>query len=242
MKLRMLGVWLSLLSSVSAYAIGINSMLEYTDAKGNAEFIITNSEDYRQYVNVLITELVVENGEIRKVPYTRNNVHQWAMSSHPARSILEPSFKKNFLLMYQPKVGEAIVNRDKVFQVSFVPAPYFAENEKEGSAVKMAFGFAPIVIVPAKEPLPLEYEAIYRGDKVTVFNKGNSSFTLFLDGCPKGTAERARDACCTNAIVLAGRKLEIPLSAPMVNQSALQAKFASYGNKFKAEATLRKQS
>lgn len=241
MKLQMLGAWLLLLTTVPAHAIGISSMLQYSDPTGKAEFTITNSEDSRQYINVLISELIVENGEIRKVPYTRENVDKWVMSAHPARVIIEPGFKKNFLLMYEPIVGEGVSNRDRVFQVSFVPTPYFAENEKKGSAVKMAFGFAPLLIVPAKDPQPLAYDMTYRGDKVTVVNNGNTAITLFLDGCPKNTAEKERSKCSTDAVVLSGRKLVIDLPEGMTKQSTLQAKLATYGNKFKAEVKLNKQ-
>lgn len=233
---------LSWLASLSAHAIGISSMLEYTNPKGEASFVITNSEDYRQYVNVVISEVLIENGKLKKVPYTRNNISMWAMTAYPARAILEPSFKKTFSLVYQPAVGEAMVNRDKVFQVSFVPSPYFTDEEKKNNTVKMAFGFAPIVIVPAKEIAPLAYEMRYQGDKVVVTNKGNSFFTLFLDGCPEGTPAKERSACVTDATVLAGRELTISLPKGMVGRPTLHAKLASFGNKFKAEATLRKQS
>lgn len=242
MKKWILGVWLPLFVSVPAHAIAINTMLEISNSKGEAEFVITNSETYRQYINVLISELIVESGQIKKVPYTRDNVHRWSMASYPARTILEPGFKKTFSLVHQPVAGVPLVNRDKVYQVSFVPTPYFSEGEKKTNAVKMAFGFAPLVIVPAKEPQPLSYDLSYRGNKVTVANKGNSFFTLYLDGCPKGTADKMRKMCSMDATVLAGRVLELPLSASMVGQSTLKARMASQGNKFKAEATLRKQS
>ncbi|MFQ2154778.1 hypothetical protein [Aeromonas sanarellii] len=243
MKLRMLSAWLTLLVTVPAHAIAINSMLEYSDPKGRAEFTITNTEDQRQYITVLITELIVENGELRKVPYTRDNVDKWVMSAHPARAIVEPGFKKSFLLMYQPIVGEP-VNKDRVFQVSFAPTPYFDKEDEisQNSSVKMAFGFAPLVIVPAKEAQPLAYDMTYRGDSVTVVNRGNTAFTLYLDGCPQNTADKERSKCSTDAVVLAGRKLNLTLPAVMVSQSTLKAKMATYGNKFKAEATLRKQS
>lgn len=240
MKLKMLGIWLPLLATVPAHAIGISSMLEYADPKGKAEFTITNSEDYRQYISVLLSELVVENGEIRKVPYSRDNVHQWAMSALPARAIVEPGFKKNFQLMYKPIAEEPALNRDRVFQVSFVPTPYFAKDEQKGNAVKMAFGFAPLVIVPAKEPQPLAYDLTYRGDKVTVVNNGNTAFTLVLDGCPQNITDKDRSACSADAVVLAGRKLYVALPAAMAKQLTLKAKMVIYGNKFKAEATLRK--
>jgi hypothetical protein len=244
MKLIMFFACMSLLASVPANAIGINSMLQYTDSSGRAEFTITNSEDSRQYINVHITELLVENGEIRKIPYTRDNVDTWVMSAHPARAIVEPGFKKSFLLMHQPIVGEPDFNKDRVFQVSFVPSPYFDEDEvvQKNSAVKMAFGFAPLVIVPAKAPQPLDYKMAYVGDKVTVVNDGNTAFTLFLDGCPENTAEKERGKCSADAVVLAGRKLNVALPTAMLGKSTFKAKVATYGNKFSAETTLRKQS
>lgn len=239
MKFAILGGWLSLCSAMSAQAIGINSMLGYADAQGEAEFVITNSEDYRQYINVAISELSVERGQIHKTPYTRDNLSEWALEAHPARTILEPGFKKVFSLNYRPRSGEVRLDRDRVFQVSFVPTPYFAEGEKR-HAVKMAFGFAPLLIVPAKEVQPLAYDIRYRGDKVTVTNKGSTFFTLYLDGCPKGSIERKR--CSVDATVLAGRVLDVALPTAMQSMPTLRAKLASYGNKYKVETTLNKQS
>lgn len=242
MKLRMFFVWYALVTTGAAHAIGINSMLQYADPKGQAEFTITNSDASRQYINVLITELIVENGEIRKEPYTRDNVESWVLSAHPARAIVEPGFKKNFLLMYQPIVGEPDLNRDRVFQVSFVPTPYIAEDEPmKDSTVNMTFGFAPLVIIPAKKQQPLAYEMAYRGDKVMVMNRGNTAFRLLLDGCPKDTTDKERSKCSADAVVLAGRKLNVVLNTTMANQSTLKAKLATYGNKFKDEVLLRKQ-
>jgi P pilus assembly chaperone PapD len=235
-----LGGWLALCATMPAQAIGINSMLAYTDVQGEAEFVVTNSEDYRQYINVAIAELTVELGQLKKKPYTRDNLSDWALEVHPARTILEPGFKKVFALKYKPRPGVSRLDRDQVFQVSFVPTPYFAEGEK-GNAVKMAFGFAPLLIVPAKDAQPLEYEMRYRGDKVTVTNKGNTFFTLYLDGCPKGTASQVQKTCRVDATVLAGRELEVALPPAMQSQPSLRAKMASHGNKFKAEAILSKQ-
>ncbi|PPA27882.1 hypothetical protein C3737_22100 [Aeromonas jandaei] len=244
MKLKMCCILLPLFAALPAHAIGINSMLEYVDSSGRAEFIITNSEDSRQYINVQLAELLVENGDIRKLPYSRENVNKWVMSAHPSRAIVEPGFKKTFLLMHQPIVGEPDFNKDRVFQVSFVPSPYFDEDElaKENSTVKMAFGFAPIVIIPAKEPQPLTYKMTYHDDRVMVENNGNTAFSLFLDGCPEKIIDKERGKCTTNATVLAGRNLSIPLPTAMVGKSTLKAKLATYGNKFSADVTLKKQS
>ncbi|MFB2928727.1 hypothetical protein [Aeromonas hydrophila] len=231
--------WLVWGVASAAQAIGISSMLEYADEQGHAEFVVTNSEAYRQYINVAIAELTVVQGQLQKTPYTRDNLPQWALAVHPARTILEPGFKKVFALTYQPK-EVARPAQDRVFQVSFVPTPYFAEGE-QGNTVKMVFGFAPLLIVPAKETQPLAYTLRYHGDKVTVINQGGTFFTVYLDGCPPGAADLARKACSVDATVLAGRELEVALPVAMQSQPTLHAKLASYGNKFKVERTLHLQ-
>ncbi|KHA56677.1 hypothetical protein NM74_10180 [Aeromonas hydrophila] len=240
MKIAVLISWLLLLVAIPTRAIGINTMIGYADAQGEAEFIITNSEDYRQYINVAISELKVVHGEIKKTPYTRDNLSEWSLEVRPARTILEPGFKKVFSLKHSPKPGVMLLNQDKIFQVSFVPTPYFTDEDK-GNAVKMSFGFSPLLIIPAKEAQPLAYEMRYQDDKVTVINKGSTFFTLYLDGCAKGTTNQARRACSADATVLAGRKLDVVLPLNMQAQTILKAKMASHGNKYKAETILHKK-
>ncbi|HDO1331761.1 TPA: hypothetical protein P2Q98_004561 [Aeromonas veronii] len=231
---------LSVLFAAQANAIGISSMLEYADEQGRTVFTVSNGESYRQYINTAVSELTVVNGEIKKMPYTRDNIDKWALDIRPARTILEPGFKKDIVVQYQPK---EIVrsDRDRVFQLSFVPTPYFAEGE-EKQQVKIAFGFAPLLIVPAKKTQPLAYELRYQGDSVIVTNKGDGFFSLSLDGCAKDAPANARQECSTSATVLAGRKLTVKLPNEMVKAQTLRAKLFSYGNKFKAEETLSKQS
>lgn len=221
-----------------ANAIGISSMLEYTDDSGRAVFTVTNGESYRQYINTAVAELSVVNGEIKREPYNKDNIDIWALDVRPARTILEPGFKKNIVVQYHPK-GIVRSDRDRVFQLSFVPTPYFAQGE-EKQQVKIAFGFAPLLIVPAKETMPLAYDLRYLDGKVVVTNKGTSFFSLSLDGCEKSSSERDRKECSISTTVLAGRTLEIKLPAGMTKQPTLQAKMFSYGNKYKAEKILTK--
>lgn len=229
-----------MLVASQAKAIGISSMLEYTDELGQAMFTVSNGEPYRQYINTAVSELTVVNGEIKKMPYTRDNIDKWVLDVRPARTILEPGFKKNILVQYNPK-GVERSDHDRVFQLSFVPTPYFEEGE-EKQQVKIAFGFAPLLIVPAKETQPLAYELRYEGNSVVVTNKGNGFFSLSLDGCAKNTPVKVRQECSTSATVLAGRTLSVKLPNAMTKATALQAKLLSYGNKFNAETTLTKRS
>lgn len=223
-----------------AQAIGINSMLEFADESGKAVYTVSNTDKYRQYINTAISELHVVDGDLEKIPYTRDNIDIWALEVRPARTILEPGFKKDIAVQYLPNKGIQRVDRDRVFQVSFVPTPYFGEGEKP-LQVKMAFGFAPLLMVPAKQPQPIKSEIVYRGDKVKVTNQGDTFFTLTLDGCSKDTPTHARDACAMTATVLSGRTLDIALPSEMADMPKLKAKMFSYGNKFKVQTTLTNQ-
>ncbi|HHQ4457924.1 TPA: hypothetical protein ACSPZI_004328 [Aeromonas hydrophila] len=229
----------TLLTVSQAKAIGISSMLEYADEQGQATFTVSNGESYRQYINTAVSELTVVDGEIKKTPYTRDNLDEWALVVRPARTILEPGFKKSIMVQYAPK-GVVRSDRDRVFQLSFVPTPYFEEGE-EKQQVKIAFGFAALLIVPAKETQPLDYALRYEGSNVVVTNKGNGFFSLVLDSCAKDAPASARDACSTSATVLAGRTLTIPLPDGMKGAPTVTAKLFSYGNKFKADTTLTKR-
>ncbi|MFQ2048381.1 hypothetical protein ACK34J_05460 [Aeromonas veronii] len=244
MKKIMNGCQWSLLAIVlmtsQAHAIGISSMLEYTNEQGQATFTVSNGEPYRQYINTAVSELTVVNGDIKRMPYTRDNIDKWVLDVRPARMILEPGFKKNIVVQYQPK-GVERSDRDRVFQLSFVPTPYFEEGE-EKQQVKIAFGFAPLLIVPAKVTQPLSYDLRYEGGSVVVTNKGDGFFSLSLDSCTKDTPAKARQECSTSATVLAGRTLSVKLPKAMTTATTLQAKLFSYGNKFKAETTLTKRS
>lgn len=225
----------AMLMASPAKAIGISSMLEYADESGQTVFTVSNNEPYRQYINTAVSELTVVNGAIKKMPYTRDNIDKWALDIRPARTILEPGFKKNISVQYQPK-GIVRSDRDRVFQISFVPTPYFEEGEQQ--QVKIAFGFAPLLIVPAKDTQPLSYELRYQGDNVIVTNKGDGFFSLSLDSCKQETPENIRQECSTSVTVLAGRTLSVKLPKGMTKAATLQAKLFSYGNKFRIEETL----
>lgn len=221
-------------------AIGISSMMEYADDRGEAIFTISNTDSYRQYINTSISELSVVNGELKKTPYTRDNIDIWALDVRPARTILEPGFKKNISVKYKPREQLDQDERDRVFQLSIVPTPYFSKGEKP-LQVKMVFGFAPLLIVPAKQPKPLKYKIEYREDKVVVTNKGDTFFSLTLDGCSNNVSEKERDKCISTATVLSGRTLSIVLPKEMASRDEVKATMFSYGNKFKAQLTLSKQ-
>lgn len=227
----------------AAQALGIDAMLKYTDERGRGEFVVSNSEPERVYVNVTVAELVVENGELKKIPYTTANLDQWAMEVRPARAILEPGFSKRVQATYLPVKGLARLDRDRIFQLSFVPSPYFGEDEKIAPSqgqLKVAFGLAPLLIVPAKPTPRLQYELNYRRGQVTVSNLGQGTISVYLDGCEAVTG-RSKSGCSTSVTVLPGRVMKVDVPAGARHKPALQAKVMSYGNTYEQESTLKQQ-
>ncbi|BCO14967.1 hypothetical protein RIMD111065_33230 [Aeromonas hydrophila] len=208
-------------------------MLEVADEHGEVEFSITNTEDYRQYISTAVSEIHVENGQLKKKPYTRDNISTWEVEVHPARTIVEKGFKKKFRVKYAQKID--VGNTDKAYQISFVPTPYFGEGSPSNT-VKIAFGFAPIVIIPAKVTQPIEYELNVIGDNIQVENKGKTYFSLSIDGCDGVQNIVMKNECSINATLLAGRKMSFPIPSELKKQNTLKARLVSHGAKFKVEA------
>lgn len=230
-KLTSFTVLFAALSVGTANAgIAISSMIEFTE-NDFTEFSITNVEDHRQFIHVQARELQVgDKGELITVPYTRDNLEQWSLFVNPARAIVEPSGKKAFRVRY-----EALPNhdksKDKAYQLSFIPTPYFGESSEKNSAVQMAVGFAPFVVVPAEDDQPLAYAIKHNGESLTVENKGKTYIRGFLDACPVDMKSDERDDCQKMAYILAGRKLDIALPEAMQNQ--IEVNFSTHNSKYK---------
>ncbi|QLK43875.1 hypothetical protein DR996_00450 [Vibrio owensii] len=122
-------------------------------------------------------------------------------------------------------------SKDKAYQLSFIPTPYFGESSEKNSAVQMAVGFAPFVVVPAEDDQPLAYAIKHNGESLTVENKGKTYIRGFLDACPVDMKSDERDDCQKMAYILAGRKLDIALPEAMQNQ--IEVNFSTHNSKYK---------
>lgn len=237
-KLTSFTVLFAALSVGTANAgIAISSMIEFTE-NDVTEFNITNVEEHRQFIHVQARELQVgDKGELITVPYTRDNLEQWSLFANPARAIVEPSGKKAFRVRYQALPNHD-KSKDKAYQLSFIPTPYFGESSEKNSAVQVAVGFAPFVVVPAEEDQALKYAIKHNGESLTVENKGKTYIRGYLDACPANTEKSERDDCQKMVYVLAGRKLDVDLPKKMQNQ--IEVNLSTHHSKFKDKFDLEK--
>ncbi|WP_045450109.1 molecular chaperone [Vibrio owensii] len=220
----------ALIGGTANAGIAISSMIEFTE-NGITEFNITNVEEYRQFIHVQARELQVgDKGELITVPYTRDNLEQWSLFVNPARAIVEPSGKKAFRVRYQALPNND-KTKDKAYQLSFIPTPYFGESSEKNSAVQVAVGFAPFVVVPAEEDQALKYTIKHNGESLTVENKGKTYIRGYLDACPADIEKSERDDCQKMVYVLSGRKLDVDLPENMQHQ--IEVNFSTHHSKFK---------
>ena len=217
--------------------ISISSMIEFTE-NGITEFSVSNVEDYRQFIHVQARELQVDDkGELITIPYTRDNLKQWSLFVNPARAIVEPKGRKAFKVSYQALPNHD-KTKDKAYQLSFIPTPYFGENSEKNSAVQMAVGFAPFVVVPAEQDQPLNYSVKHNGASLIVENKGKTYIRGYIDACPTDLEKSERKDCEKMVYVLAGRKLDVSL--PQKMQGKIDVNFSTHQSKYKDKFDLTK--
>lgn len=220
----------------SANAIGVSSMIEFSDEFGDATITVINTDDTRQYVDVIVSEVLVENGQLTYVPYNRNNVADWELEVIPARMILEPKLQKDFKASYRPNSQE-VQSKEKVFKLDIVPTPYVKPGEESANLVKMAFGVSSFIVIPRKISEPIKYSVSYRGDKLYISNLWGSYFTANIDTCNVDTPLSLRDSCSKKAHLLAGRDLVVTLPPEMQHKGAVNITFSSFDGKVKESST-----
>ncbi|WP_425669757.1 hypothetical protein ACPSL3_07630 [Vibrio owensii] len=227
----------ALLGGAANAGISISSMITFTE-NGMSEFNITNIEEYRQFIHVQARELQVDNkGELVSIPYTRDNLERWSLFVNPARAIVEPKGKKAFRVRYEA-LADHDKAKDKAYQLSFIPTPYFGEQSEKNSAVQVAVGFAPFVVVPAEEDQPLDYYVKHNGTSLRIENQGQTYIRTFIDACPNGLDKSERDDCEKMVYVLAGRKIDVELPKKM--QGKIEVNFSTHHSKFKDKFDLTK--
>ncbi|ABS06753.1 hypothetical protein [Shewanella baltica] len=219
-----------------ANSIGISSTMEFANESGDAIFTVTNTDNVRQYINVIVSEVRVENGQLTYIPYNRENVADWELEVTPARTIVDVKVQKDFKASYRPK-GQSVNLKDKVFKLDIIPTPYFKPGEKVNGAVKFAFGVSSFIIIPAKENSSIQYSVIYEGDRVHIKNLGENYFTADMDTCETGVSSTLRGSCSKKAHLLSGRELVIDLPKEMKNKSAINILFSSSNGKVQQSST-----
>lgn len=204
---------LFLSAASTTQAIEINSMFIVADKDGKGVFTIKNTEEKRVYLTVSMSEIHVTEGEIVKVPYTRDNLLDWDIDVRPSKSVIDVGYSKDFFV--QMKCGKDCPDEDQLFQLAFVPTPYFEPEKMPKQAVQMAIGFGAFFLKPGEDK-PISYQANYQSDGVVLIkNLGKSYLRALLDNCDDNVKQDAIGECKKSVHVMPGRELRVGLPEQM---------------------------
>jgi len=202
---------LGLLASQFSMAMQLNTMFLVAEPDGSGVYTVSNNSDYRIFINTALSEMKVSNGEIEYTPYTRDNLSDWKINIRPSRAIIEPGFEKDFRVTMQCE-GECQLPKDEIFKVTFVPSPYFEDEEKKNN-VQVVIGFGAVFLVPG-ESTDIGVEAKHNGNSIQVSNQELNFLTATLSAC-----EGKQGPDCTQRFhVLGGRTLELALQEQLINK------------------------
>ncbi|MCG9781537.1 hypothetical protein L1D52_04170 [Vibrio brasiliensis] len=221
------------LFSQMAFAIQVSDLFVVANSKDKAVVTVTNTERERVFLNSSVSEIIVtNNGKTEEIKYTKDNIEAWKLNVYPARSILEPGFKKDVTMKFSCITRQCNRNQDHVFKVGLVPVPYY-EGEPDSSLVQFSIGFAPIIVVPANpSKIDLEYSYTQQG-KLTLINRGKTF--LYVDVFPEGCAG-GDTKCVKHLKILSGRKYETMF--PELASQVLSIKSRTYRGVFKKEGSI----
>ncbi|EMD1178581.1 hypothetical protein VP758_005204 [Vibrio harveyi] len=230
-QIKLISVGAFLLFSASCHAISIDSMLKFSDDNNEAVFTTKNTEDYRLYMNVAISELQTnKDGELQQIPYTRENIETWTLSATPSRTIVEPKFGKDFLFQYTG--DRSVLKKDKMYQLAFVPTPYIREGQASNNVMQISVGIAPVLVVPAPSHQKPVVEITYNKENLVFKNMtGNYAF-LNVKGCSSLKPE-----CELPVHLLAGRTLT--MATPKEFNKILSVKASDYESRYESYAKVR---
>lgn len=213
MKMRLLvGAFFCLFSTLSN-AVYLDKMLQVSDQNGNASFVVTNDKEMVYFVETKINEIATtEDGGLVRRPYTRDNVAEWTVAVSNPRFIIEPGRSKS--LGIRAICGDSCSwDEDRTYEVVFVPKPYANGTETSEQSVNIFVGYAPVLIVPAKEP-KVDYDIDLSGKSLFIHNKGNTMLRVLIDNCVG-----AKDSSCRVFYTLIkGRKKSFDLPKDLVNK------------------------
>ena len=200
----------SLFVSVSSFAsptFTLDSLLKSGNEDGHGFFTMSNTQRETIYVKSEIFQIKVADGNINKIPLTRENFPLWDLSVNPSKLRLMPGEVRDVAVKYLCQ-KDCDRSKDSVYQIRFSPAE--APEKMDGQKVIFAFGLAPYYIVPALVS-EVDYDWNYNKDShtVSIYNKGNTYLKIEFDNCNNNLREERRCRAVFN--VLAGRKLDIKL-------------------------------
>lgn len=217
----------------AASTFQIDTLLQVSNERGNGVFTLSNDSNQTVYVKGEVLQVKVIDGEIVKIPLTRENFPIWDLAVNPSKLRLMPGEVRDVAVKYLCQGENCDRSQDRVYQVRF--SPVSAEDNSDTTEVKLAFGMAPYYIIPA-ENQNVEYD--WNFDKstqtVSIENTGNTHVKIEFDNCNE---YRSIQQCRAVYHVLAGRYMAIELPEGLRGDN-VKVTVANHSQRIEDEFTL----
>lgn len=211
----------------------LDTLFKTSNDNGNGSFTLRNTQRENVFVKGEVLQVKVVDGEIEKIPLTRDNFPLWDLAINPSKLRLLPGEVRDVAVKYLCQ-KDCDRTEDLVYQVRF--SPISAPDGSDEQRVDIGFGFAPYYIIPALES-KVTYEWDYDEQKheVQVKNTGNTYLKIEVDNC--NNKLRTVKNCVAVYDVLAGRVLNIDLPETLKGNN-VRVTVADHDQRYQDEFTL----
>ncbi|MBO2639064.1 hypothetical protein [Shewanella algae] len=219
---KKISLFFLLMLPMMASAISVNKMLLVADKNGRGIITVDNPDEQTAYIKLRVFEVKMINGEAKKVEYTDENFADWKVRLGIYKTILEPQRTKD--ITFETICGSHC-NYDSDIAFFIYVEPYIPVELRNESGVVINYGYAPLVVVPAKES-NYQFEVDNNGNKLTLSNTGNRVINFDINHCK---SDLKAPGCSFSALVLPGRVRTFPLDGDFQNQGLAVTAFGIDG-------------
>lgn len=214
---------LSVLFSLNASAITIDSMVKYQKQDANNAYTITNPDPFPVFVQTKLSELVRSDGKSKEVELKAKDFDNWPIYLEPSSIILDPKGKVKVNVVDLYKLMNKKLDKDKIIGVSFIPSSYKKKEDdgksksKTEGAVNILMGYKSWYIIPKDGEIHGNASVDYSPNKKSyLVNDTDTAISFRIDAC---NIKPKPEACKGTVLVLANSKknLLLPKGKGIVN-------------------------
>lgn len=228
--MKKLPILLTAALTTSVNAMNVDTMLLVGDEYGNGVFTLSNSNKITEFIQSNITQLVVKDGEITRVPYAEDNFEDWRVTLTHSKTIIEPHCQKQ--IGVRSLCGNKCdFDEDQYYLISFEPSPYDPEGKLK-SAVTINFGYRPLYVIPAQTQ-DIDYTISLDQGQLHINNTGNSFVRAYVDQC----TDTVTEDCEATIMSLAGRDRSYPLPKN-IDPSNMKVTVVNHDESYRQDVTL----
>lgn len=186
---------------MGAHAFSVDSMFKVDSGKDNY-LLLKNTTGRTEFINVRLSHLSIEKGEIIDKPFKTEEFMNWPVYSTPSSIILDPGGAERISLVRMKKDNE----QDMLIGVSLLPDTLSSFN----NSVDISVGYKSWYLVPGQSTMTGQLIAKQSAGDLLLDNDTNKHLSISIDGC--GNKEFSNQDCTLKLFLLSGMSKTIPIS------------------------------